>query len=335
MDPILYFASLILTGITAGTASGLFGVGGGFLMTPVQYWLYTSGGIDSTLATRLAFGTSLAVMIPTMISGAFAHHRRGAVNWQAAIPMGCAAVFGGLAGGYSRRPPPGLCAPDVLCPSYHHDGSPHGLAYPGLFDLRTPGIGRYLPRHRVSDRHRLRPCRDWRGCPARASPRDTPRLSHAHRGRHLIGLPDLLVGRGCDCVCYQRVGRGRPAALHDWLRESRDLCNPCCNHHPTRSLRRAVRSRLLRQEFADRVCRDADPDWGDDARERVKKELLVFRWLHLFGKTTFEVLLDIFVIFSEPLVHHRVHLFLGFLKVAPGYRSRIFTQRQHARFPAN
>jgi uncharacterized membrane protein YfcA len=99
MDPILYFTSLIITGITAGTASGLFGVGGGFLMTPVQYWLYTSGGIDSTLATRLAFGTSLAVMIPTMISGAFAHHKHGAVNWQAAVPMGCAAVVGGLAGG--------------------------------------------------------------------------------------------------------------------------------------------------------------------------------------------------------------------------------------------
>ena len=99
MDPILYFASLIITGITAGTASGLFGVGGGFLMTPVQYWLSTSGGMDSTLATRLAFGTSLAVMIPTMISGAFAHHDRGAVNWKAAIPMGCAAVSGGLVGG--------------------------------------------------------------------------------------------------------------------------------------------------------------------------------------------------------------------------------------------
>ncbi len=99
MDPSLYFASLVITGITAGTASGLFGVGGGFLMTPVQYWLFTSGGMDSTLATRLAFGTSLAVMIPTMISGTFAHHSRGAVNWKAAIPMGCAAIFGGLSGG--------------------------------------------------------------------------------------------------------------------------------------------------------------------------------------------------------------------------------------------
>lgn len=99
MDPILYVASLIITGITTGTVSGIFGVGGGFLMTPVQYWLSISGGMDSTLATRLAFGTSLAVMIPTMMSGAFAHHNRGAVNWKAAVPMGCSAIFGGLIGG--------------------------------------------------------------------------------------------------------------------------------------------------------------------------------------------------------------------------------------------
>ncbi|MDO9549900.1 MAG: sulfite exporter TauE/SafE family protein [Methanoregula sp.] len=108
MDPILSFACLIITGITAGTASGLFGVGGGFLMTPVQYWLSLSGGMDSTLATRLAFGTSLAVMLPTMISGAAAHHSRGAVNWKAAIPMGCAAIFGGLAGGTLAAHLPGI-----------------------------------------------------------------------------------------------------------------------------------------------------------------------------------------------------------------------------------
>ncbi len=108
MDPILSFACLIITGITAGTASGLFGVGGGFLMTPVQYWLSLTGGMDSTLATRLAFGTSLAVMLPTMISGAAAHHSRGAVNWKAAIPMGCAAIFGGFAGGTLAAHLPGI-----------------------------------------------------------------------------------------------------------------------------------------------------------------------------------------------------------------------------------
>jgi uncharacterized membrane protein YfcA len=99
MDTILQSAILVLTGIAAGIESGAFGVGGGSLMTPVQFWLYTASGIDSTLAIRIAFGTSLAVILPTMISGALAHHKHGAVEWQAALPMGVAAIFGGLAGG--------------------------------------------------------------------------------------------------------------------------------------------------------------------------------------------------------------------------------------------
>ena len=108
MDFLVQSASLIITGALAGTASGLFGVGGGFLMSPVQYWIYTAGGIDTTLATRLAFGTSLAVMMPTMISGALAHHSRGAVDWKAAVPMGFAAIFGGLAGGTAATCLPGV-----------------------------------------------------------------------------------------------------------------------------------------------------------------------------------------------------------------------------------
>ncbi|NMB78792.1 MAG: sulfite exporter TauE/SafE family protein [Methanomicrobiales archaeon] len=107
MDPLLQYACLFVTGIVAGTVSGLFGVGGGSIMTPVQIWLSTAGGMDSSLATRLAFGTSLAVIIPTMISGALGHHKHGAVDWQAAVPMGIAAVFGGLAGGFFATYLPG------------------------------------------------------------------------------------------------------------------------------------------------------------------------------------------------------------------------------------
>jgi uncharacterized protein len=108
MNPLFYYASLIITGICTGIASGLFGVGGGFLMTPIQYWLYSADGMDGSLATRLAFGTSLAVILPTMISGALAHHARRAVNWIAAVQMGVAALFGGLAGGTLATHLPGV-----------------------------------------------------------------------------------------------------------------------------------------------------------------------------------------------------------------------------------
>lgn len=108
IDPFLQYVSLFLTGIVAGTASGMFGIGGGCLMTPVQFWVYTAGGMDATLATRIAFGTSLAVMLPTMLSGALGHHKRGAVDWKAAAPMGIAAIAGGLFGGTLAAHLPGI-----------------------------------------------------------------------------------------------------------------------------------------------------------------------------------------------------------------------------------
>lgn len=107
MDPIHQSVILVLTGIAAGIESGVFGVGGGSLMTPVQFWLYTLGGIDSTLAIRIAFATSLAVILPTMISGALAHHKHGAVEWHAALPVGVAAIFGGFTGGIAASHVPG------------------------------------------------------------------------------------------------------------------------------------------------------------------------------------------------------------------------------------
>ena len=61
-DP-LYFVILILTGAFTGIISGLLGVGGGFVMSPVQYWLLQETGLQPDLAIRVALGTSLFVVI--------------------------------------------------------------------------------------------------------------------------------------------------------------------------------------------------------------------------------------------------------------------------------
>ena len=61
--------ALLLTGIAVGFASGLLGVGGCFIMVPVQYWALTSIGVDPTIAIRIAFGTNLLVVLPTALSG--------------------------------------------------------------------------------------------------------------------------------------------------------------------------------------------------------------------------------------------------------------------------
>jgi len=89
---------LLVTGIGVGFAGGLLGLGGAFIMTPVQYMLFTSMGIPTDAAIKLAFGTSLMVVLPVAASGAWRHSKKGAVWWKAAVIMGgCGLVcaFGG------------------------------------------------------------------------------------------------------------------------------------------------------------------------------------------------------------------------------------------------
>jgi len=89
---------LLATGIGVGFAGGLLGIGGCFIMTPIQYTLFTNMGIPPDLAIKLAFGTNLLVVLPTAASGAWRHSLKGAVWWKTAFIMGgigMVCAFGG------------------------------------------------------------------------------------------------------------------------------------------------------------------------------------------------------------------------------------------------
>jgi len=93
-----YLLILLATGAGAGFASGLLGIGGGFIMVPITYWVVATIGISETLAIRIAFGTSLLVILPTAISGAWRHNKKEAVQWKAALALGLCGLVGALAG---------------------------------------------------------------------------------------------------------------------------------------------------------------------------------------------------------------------------------------------
>jgi len=104
---ILTLIVLLPTGIFIGFTSGFLGVGGGFLMVPVQFWLLTSMGVDPTLALRIAFGTSLAVVVPTALSGAWGHHCRKCVLVRPLLIMIIPCIVGAVAGAAISTHAPG------------------------------------------------------------------------------------------------------------------------------------------------------------------------------------------------------------------------------------
>jgi len=93
-----YFAILVASGVAIGFISGLLGIGGGIIMTPVQYWIYTSAGMDPDVAIKLAIATSLAVILPTAASGVLQHRRKVIIDWKAVSIIGIFTAIGSFFG---------------------------------------------------------------------------------------------------------------------------------------------------------------------------------------------------------------------------------------------
>jgi len=89
---------LLATGVGVGFAGGLLGLGGAFIMTPVQYLIFTDMGLATDLAIKLAFGTSLLVILPLAASGAWRHSLKGVVRWKAAFTMGACGLVSAFGG---------------------------------------------------------------------------------------------------------------------------------------------------------------------------------------------------------------------------------------------
>ena len=71
----------LIIGALAGFAAGLFGVGGGTIIVPLLFIVFTQMGYSPDNIMHLALGTSLATIIITSISSLMAHNKKGAVMW--------------------------------------------------------------------------------------------------------------------------------------------------------------------------------------------------------------------------------------------------------------
>ena len=99
----------LIIGAVAGFAAGLFGVGGGTIIVPLLFIVFTQMDYSPDTVMHLALGTSLATIIVTSISSLMAHNKKGAVMWPVfknltpGMAIGCffgAGIAGAISGGH-------------------------------------------------------------------------------------------------------------------------------------------------------------------------------------------------------------------------------------------
>ncbi|MHB0934791.1 MAG: TSUP family transporter [Armatimonadota bacterium] len=94
VPPGLWFLLLVLgIGLATGVLSGLLGVGGGVVMVPAMVFLL---GFTQTLAQ----GISLAVIIPTAVSGGVVHYRQGNIRLHDVLWLAAGGMAGAFAGSF-------------------------------------------------------------------------------------------------------------------------------------------------------------------------------------------------------------------------------------------
>lgn len=77
---LMLVAALAFAGLFAGLLAGLLGVGGGIVIVPVLYHLFTFLDLDPAVRMHLAVGTSLVTIIPTSLRSLRAHRARAAFD---------------------------------------------------------------------------------------------------------------------------------------------------------------------------------------------------------------------------------------------------------------
>jgi len=89
----------LVIGTAVGFLGGFLGVGGGILLIPLlTFWAFPALNVSPEVIIHLAFGTSLAIIIPASLSSALAHARGGNVVAKLVILLSITGILGSFLG---------------------------------------------------------------------------------------------------------------------------------------------------------------------------------------------------------------------------------------------
>jgi len=98
-NQIIFIISVMtISAIVVGFMAGLFGIGGGLIMVPVLFYVFSFAGIDQKIVMHLAIGTSFAIIIPNSIMSTIIHMKFKAVDFNLVKTLGAFVIIGVLLG---------------------------------------------------------------------------------------------------------------------------------------------------------------------------------------------------------------------------------------------
>ncbi len=102
MDDMMLLAAmaglLLAVGAFAGVLAGLLGVGGGMVLVPAFFYVFSTLGFDSPQLMQICLATSLATLIFTSVRSVAAHNKKDAVAWPILKGWGFGIVIGAVLG---------------------------------------------------------------------------------------------------------------------------------------------------------------------------------------------------------------------------------------------
>ena len=106
LEILLYF----LLGTFSGVLAGLFGIGGGIIIIPTFFYVFSFLGFADQILSHMVLGSSLGVIVFSSLSSTFSHNSKGAVNWELIKVVAPSIIIGSGLGGITA----GLLESNVL-----------------------------------------------------------------------------------------------------------------------------------------------------------------------------------------------------------------------------
>jgi len=95
---IFILAAMSASAVVVGFMAGFFGIGGGLIMVPIFFYIFSFVGIEQAFIMHLALGTSFSIIIPTSIISTMTHMKFKAVDLSIVKTFGAFVAIGVVLG---------------------------------------------------------------------------------------------------------------------------------------------------------------------------------------------------------------------------------------------